>query len=313
MRVLITGGAGFLGDHLARRLAGLGQTVVTYDPAPPPARADPAARVTAVLGSVTDEGALVDTLRRHGIDQVVHLATLLTEACAANPVRGTLVNCGGTAAVFDAAAAAGVRRVVFGSSVAALGAADPGAPGDAAPVRPTSVYGASKAYAELLAGALRVERPAQELVGLRFGWIYGPGRLRGWNALQDVVVGFALEHDEVPYPDYARPSDWTYVDDAVDAIVLALRAPRPPLVAYNVPGDYRTVHEAVGWLHARFPRVRPRPYAAALPPVAWDFRLDRAPTDLGYRPRITLEAGLERAVRTIRRAHGLAPAPAGPS
>jgi nucleoside-diphosphate-sugar epimerase len=307
MRVLITGGAGFLGRHLARRLFSLGHDVVVYDESMPSAEGELPAGIALVQWSVLDRAALVDTLEQHQIDRVVHLATLLTEACARDPELGVLVNGVGTATVFEAAWQAGVGRVVFGSSVAALGHQDEPPPGDTALLRPTSVYGATKASGELLAEALRTERPEQELIGLRFGWIYGTGRVRGWNALQEMIEAFALGKDQVPYPDYDRPNDWTYVGDAVEAIVRCLNSPRPSVPAYNAPGAYRTVQDAVAHLRRRFPDARPVPYRAELPAVAWDFRLDRIAQEAGYRPRVSLEAGLDLTVAAIRRERGLTP------
>jgi UDP-glucose 4-epimerase len=305
MRVLITGGSGFVGWHLARRLASLGHEVVVYDEAVPADGVEMPPGITLVQWSVLDRVALVNTLEEHAIDRVAHLATLLTDACAADPARGALVNVVGAATVFDAACQVGVKRVVYGSSVAALGEQSEAAPGDMVMLRPTSVYGATKASAELLAGALSTERPEQEIVGLRFGWVYGAGRVRGWNALQEMIEAFALGQTEVAYPDYERPNDWTYVDDAVNAIVRCLESPRPSVPAYNAPGAYRMVQDAVAHLSRRFPDARPQPYAAELPPVAWDFRLDRIAEEVGYRPRVTLEAGLDLAVAAIRREHGL--------
>jgi UDP-glucose 4-epimerase len=278
-----------------------------YDEAVPPPESGLPADVAVVQWSVLDRVALVDTMETHRIDRVVHLATLLTDACAEDPAQGALVNGVGTATVFDAAWRAGVRRVVYGSSVAALGQQREPSPGDTAALNPTSVYGATKAFAEMLAGALRTERPEQELVGLRFGWVYGAGRVRGWNALQEMVEAFALGRDEVPYPGYDRPNDWTYVADAVDAVVRCLDSPRPSVPAYNAPGAYRTVQDAVAHLSRRFPDARPVPYPAELPPVAWDFRLDRIAHEAGYRPRVPLEMGLDLAVAAIRRERGLPP------
>ncbi|MBF6612830.1 MAG: NAD(P)-dependent oxidoreductase [Chloroflexi bacterium] len=319
MRVLITGAAGFLGSHLARRLLALNHSVLAYDQvpvlldsegtgdAPDQEAARAGAGFTAIQGSVTDQDGLAEVLKTHRIDAIVHLATLLTDACAADPVAGVTVNSVGTAAVFEAAWRAGVRRVVFGSSVAGIGQAAGPAPGDRVAFSPTSVYGATKAFGELLAGALRVQRPEQELIGLRFGWIYGPGRVRGWNALHRVIELFALESAEVPYPDYDRPNDWTYVDDAVAAVVLCLHSPRPSVPAYNVPGAHRRVQEAVAYLQRLSPTSLPVPYQAQLPLDAWDFRLDHIAQEAGYQPRVGLEEGLDRTVAAIRREHGLPP------
>lgn len=313
MRVLITGGAGFLGWHLAQLLSTLGHTVVVYDQNPIRGEGDgylsesgeSLPHIAAVQGSITDRDALVAALEEYRVDRIVHLATLLTDNCARDPVVGTLVNAVGTAAVFDAAWRVGVRRVVFGSSVAALGYRAGPPPEDRASLSPTSVYGATKAYGELLAGALRTERPEQELIGLRFGWVYGWGRVRGWNILQQMIEAFALEHDEVLYPDYDRPNDWTYIDDVADAILRCLDSPRPSVPAYNVPGAYRTVQEAVAYLHTLFPHSNPVARPAHLPDDAWNFRLDHITQETGYRPRIGLEAGLEQTVAAIRRYHGL--------
>lgn len=304
--VLVTGGAGFLGQHLAARLSERGLGVVTFDVEPP---ARPVPGTTDETGDVADRARVAAVLRAHRPSVVVHLAALLTDACEADPVRAAHVNAVGTAAVFDAAARHGVRRVVFGSSVAAL-AADPGLPtGDDRPLGPTSVYGATKAYVEHLAAAMRRLHPAVEFVGLRFGWIYGPGRARGWTGPQQVIEAFALEQPVVTYPDYQHPLDWTHVDDAVEVLVRCVQAPSRgwARVAYNVAGDRRRVRDAVVHLQRRFPRVQARRRAATLPPAGWAFTTDGIEHQIGFRPRITLEPGLDRAVDAVRSAHGLPP------
>lgn len=306
--VLITGGAGFLSQHLTRRLVGEGRRVVTYDLSFPVAK--PVDEVQ-VRGDVTDVTSLAEAVRTYDVTAIVHLATLLTEACARDPVRAAQVNCVGTAAVFDVAARLGIQRVLFGSSVAVFSHGD-GPTGDDRPLAPPGVYGATKAFAEHLAGAMMCDHPRLELVGLRFGWIYGPGRVRGWNALQDMIVGFALERERVAYPAYVDANDWTYVGDAVEAIVHCLTSPRPSVVAYNVSGDRRTVGEAVAHLQRRFPRVRAEPVPARLPPNAWDFRSERITTEAGYMPTVRLEAGLDLTTRALRQMHDLPPLAATP-
>src|SRR5574338_1694999 len=97
MRVLITGGAGFLGRHLARRLFSLGHDVVVYDESMPSAEGELPAGIALVQWSVLDRVALVDALEQHRIDRVVQLATLLTQACADDPALGALVTGVGTA------------------------------------------------------------------------------------------------------------------------------------------------------------------------------------------------------------------------
>jgi nucleoside-diphosphate-sugar epimerase len=139
------------------------------------------------------------------------------------------------------------------------------------------------------------------LLGLRFGWVYGPGRIHGWNEIQRVIEGFAFEQPVVPYPNYAAANDWTYVDDAARVIMACLNSPRASVIAYNVSGDYRTIHEAVAYLSRRFPRVRAEPYAATLPPAFWEFRSDRLLREVGVKPTTGLEDGLDRTVELLQK------------
>ncbi|GAB4473244.1 MAG: NAD-dependent epimerase/dehydratase [Anaerolineae bacterium] len=306
-RVLITGAAGFLGSNLARRLAAQGVPLVLYDlritESGQPDLPDGA--VIPIRGDILDARRLVEVIQAHHVELVVHLAAMLTADCERDPLLATKVNCAGAAAVFEAAAQHGVRRVLFGSSVAVFDA-DPDLPtGDGRPYRPTSVYGATKVYCELLAAAMRRARPGLDLLGLRFGWVYGPGRDRGWTEIQEVINGFALEREIVPYPAFAQPHDWTYIDDAVDAIVSCMSSPASGQIAYNVSGDYRRVNEAVAYLQRRFPHVQAVSYNAELYPVGWQFTSDHITAEAGFAFRVNLEEGLERTIAAVRAAHGL--------
>lgn len=310
MNVLITGAAGFLGSHLADRLTGLGHFLVLYDlnftdgPLIPYKDGRPAASVR-VQGDIREEQLLLQALGDYRIDAVVHLAALLTSACEADPVQAVQVNCQGSAAVFEAARKAGVKRVVFGSSVAVFND-DPGLPrGDERPYGPVSVYGATKVFTEQLAAILKKSHPELDLLGLRFGWIYGPGRERGWTEMNEVIEGFALEQPVVRCPDYSAANDWTYIDDAGEAVVCALRGRPTERIAYNVSGDYRTIQETVAYLQEIFPHVRVETYPASLPAVGWNFVSDGITRETGFSYRFPLEAGLDLTVGAMRSRAGL--------
>jgi nucleoside-diphosphate-sugar epimerase len=290
MRILITGGAGFLGQHAAHRAIRAGHRVVLYDRA-----AAAATGAETIIGDIADRGALVGAMRDHGIDAAVHLATLLTDASVADPVEGTRINCVGTAALFEAARIAGVERVVYASSQAALGMTVQ-TPGDDAPLRPATVYGATKAFGEHLARAYGDLAPDLTLIGLRFGWVYGPFRDRGWREVQQVIEGFARGRGIVRWPDAAEPIDWTYADDAADAILAALTAPQPSTPVFNVCGDRRRIAEAVAYLSQRFPEIRAVSYPARFPISAWDFRADGLARELGFAPAVKMEDGIDRLI-----------------
>ena len=310
-RILITGGAGFLGSQLANRLEAESYQVVLLDLLWPtsafkdgPERQEQAICFT---GDILDYALLNDVVSRYEVDAIVHLATWLTADCQRDPIGAVEVNCLGTTNIFTLAARNLVRRVIFGSSVAVF-AADPALPtGDSRPYGPSSVYGATKLFAEQLAVTMRATQSDLDIVGLRFGWIYGPGRVRGWNDMQAVIEGFALEQPLVKYPDYQKANDWTYVDDAVEAIVRCLNLPSSSTAAFNVSGDYRPIQDAINHLSRRFPDIRSEPYSAELPAVGWNFTSDAITKETGFYYRISLEGGLDRTVNSLRSDHGLSP------
>lgn len=320
MRAFVTGASGFIGGRLVRWLREEGWTVrglVRPGRDPEPLRA---VGVEPVVGTLDD----LPVLRRaaEGCDVVFHVAAALgPDADAATLFR---VNVAGTENVLQAACEAGVRRVVFTSSVAVYGEAAPeGAPEDT-PLRPSGPYGESKAQAEVTCLRYMRERGI-EVTLLRPCFVYGPGDryflptavsiLRGgWFP---VVDGGAL------------PLDVVHVDDVARAHLLAATVPQAAGRAYNVTdGRRRTVRQLVElaaralgirvrliplprrWVRpaARVLRVAaelvrapgrelitPENFAAMLAPH--HFSIARARRELGYEPAYLLEEVLEHVLR----------------
>jgi UDP-glucose 4-epimerase len=282
MRVLVTGGAGFLGAAVTERARAAGLAVATLD-------RRGAADFPCDIG---DPAAVMAAVRAAGPEVVVHLAAALTDDAAADPVAATRANALGTAAVFAAAASARVAKVVYASSVAAVGICPDGG-GDAVALVPQSVYGATKAFGEHLARAMSGAAEAPSFVVLRFGWIYGRGRERGWRIAQEVVERFARGDPVVPYPDFPEPIDWTYVDDAAEVLLRAIERPLPQFSAFNVLGDRRSMRDAVAHLARRFPAVTAEAVPARTPPAAWGLRNDGLAAALGFVPSTRLEDGID--------------------
>jgi len=160
VNVLITGGGGFLGQRLARRLLEIGsladrdgrprsiQRLTLVDVAPPPLIADP--RVDILAGDIADP-ALIDRALGAGVDAIFHLAAVVSGMAEAEFETGMRVNLDATRALLDAARASGRSpRVVFTSSVAVYGGTLPATVLDSTAVRPQTSYGAQKAIGELL-------------------------------------------------------------------------------------------------------------------------------------------------------------------
>ncbi len=181
-RVLITGGAGFIGSHTAERLSACGHHVTVIDDFSSGARANLATAfgdMAVVVADVRDAAAMAAVCSRQAYDAVIHLAAIASvTASVRDPLGSQAVNLGGVASVLEAARQAGIRRVVLASSAAVYGSA-PALPCDerALPA-PCSPYAAQKAAAELLGAAYR-SAFGMETVALRYFNVYGPRQPSG--------------------------------------------------------------------------------------------------------------------------------------
>ena len=290
MRTLVTGGAGFLGQAFAVRARRAGHQVTTVDLG---GEAD-------VQCDVTDVPALAAAMAQVSPEVVVHLAALLTDVAANDPATAVRVNIGGTAAVFAAARAAAVQRIVYASSIAAVGPCAEGS-GDDVALRPLTVYGATKAAGEHLCRALSALDGYPASLALRFGWVYGPGRERGWRVAQEVIERFARGDRDVVVPDFSGPIDWTYVDDAAEVLLRALAAPLTRFSVFNVVGDRRTMRDAIVHLQLRYPGVQVEYQAVTVPASGWMLRNDGLQAALGFAPATRLEDGIDAMLAAWRR------------
>lgn len=287
MRVVVTGGNGFLGAALCRHLARRGDEVTAADIDVEPG----GSLFQHVRVDIADLGAFARLVETTAPDAIVHLASLLTDTSEADPVAATRVNCLGSAVVLDCAGRMGIPRLVLAGSVAAGSDTAPG-----------SIYGLTKQYAERLATLWADLNPQLHVTIARLGWVYGIGRTRGWGPLQQVILDAATGRQNVRCPAYTSPIDWTYVDDATDALTVCLdRAPgRGERI--DVAGDLRPVGDAVAHLQMRYPKVRFDLYPSTPPPSHWV--LDPSPLHRlnGGKPATRLEDGLDRMIAVLQAA-----------
>ena len=99
----------------------------------------------------------------------------------------------------------------------------------------------------------RAREGAPAYLALRFGWIYGPGRRRGWRDVQARIERVIAGARRIEYPDLPDPIDWTWVHDAAEILLRAMTCPLAPFVAANALGDRRRVADAFAHLQRRFP------------------------------------------------------------
>jgi len=315
-RVLVTGGAGYIGSVVADQLLARGYDVVVLDDLSTGHRAAVPAAATFVEGGIGDRAAATALFARHPVEAIVHMAAVaLVEESVANPEKYRAINVAASQVLLDAAVAAGVRRFVFSSSCTVYGypAAVPIV--EDAPKAPVSPYGESKLAFERVLGAYAA-RHGVASVSLRYFNAAGATELRGEDHdpeshLIPNVLGVALGKrasvdvfgTDYPTPDGTAVRDYIHVDDLADAHVRALDIPANGAVALNLGtglgSSVRQVVEAARRITGHPIPAADRPRRPGDPPelVA---AAQRATTLLGWRPQ---RSGLEEILASAWRWH----------
>jgi len=302
---LITGGAGFIGSHLADELVRRGRPVRVLDDFSTGlwsnlSHLDPTPEL--IEGSLTDPAAVAQAMR--GVGVVYHLGALASVARSVeNPLVSHAACATGTLNVLDAARRDGVRRVVYAASSSSYGGAAGTNAGQSEdlPMTAKSPYAAAK-----LAGELYMQAFAHtygiETVRLRFFNIFGP-RQRADSPYSGVIALFTAAMSEGRRPtvqgDGLQSRDFTYVENAVHALTKAAEAPEVSGNVYNVgTGRSVTLLDLIAALN-RILRMDLEP--AFAPTRTGDVKFSKADirrtrADLGYDPQVNFEEGLLRTV-----------------
>ena len=303
MRVLVTGGAGFVGSHVLDRLQAHGHEPRNFDLVASRYHCN-GNSIETVIGDLRDESAVRAAVR--GCDAVLHLAAVAdVNHVVEDPVRAEDVNVRGTRIVLDAARAEGVQRFVYASTVWVYGSAVDGdvVTEDTPLMLPSHLYTATK-----LAGEMYT-RSYGELYGLpqtilRFGIPYGP-RSRAAAVLAAFV---ARARDGEPLSiagDGAQTRQFVYVEDLAEGIVASL-APPAAGRTYNLVRDesvsIRQIADIVREVVADVPIVHGAERTA-------DVKIakvsgERASTELGWKALTTFAEGVRRYVASLSATSG---------
>lgn len=314
-RVLVTGAAGFIGSHVSEALIERGYEVVgvdNFDPFYPRAvKEQNLAALRSRAGfRLVEADVIRDALPLEGVTAAIHLAAKAgVQPSRLDPAGYMTVNVTGTALVLEAARAAGVRRIVFGSSSSVYGDSTLAPFSENAPaIDPISPYAASKRAAELVAGVF------SHLYGMRIACVrlftaYGP-RQRPDLAIHRFTDQIVHGRRVGMHGDGSSEREYTYISDVVDGIVAALEWTArngAACLPINVGGGERVRLDRLISLIARACNREAR--VESLPDQAGDVRLTsanltRAERELGYRPRVGIEEGIRHFVRWYEATHG---------
>lgn len=317
-RVLVTGGTGFVGSHLAQRLVqGEGASVLATGRNLEAVSHLESMGVTLRRAHLLDFSSLREMMT--GIDVVFHVAAWLSSRHGP-PADAWALNVYASEKLMRFAAAAGVSRVVLVSSIAAYGAPDREIIDEDTPLntRQRSTYGRTKAEGELLAMQVASET-GLELVVARPGIIYGPGSL-GWSKR---MVRLVQRGVPVIFGDGAGHTHPVFINNLLDGLVLAATKAQAPGKAFNFvdrPVPWREWFGHYGRMCGRRPRRLPL-WLARLALIVAErlplrlsinsnllshytnrsiYSIDRARTYLDYEPVIDLNEGMVRTASWLR-------------
>ena len=308
MRVLVTGGGGFLGAAAARALIARGDTAIAFDTQLAQlANAGPDERLVRIVGDITDMANVAQTMAVHKPDAVLHCAAIVgVLSSLGSPINVVRVNVEGSLNVFEAMRLSGIRRCIHMSSEEAYGPFRAEKIDETHPLAPMLPYGICKVAVEQL-GRTYHALHALEIINLRTSWVYGPGLPR--DRIPKNLVDAALAGRKLHIPTGADAAiDHTYVDDVVLAMLTALDHPRHEFDVYNVAsGTAATAAQIASIIRELVPgaqlSVGPGTYrhgdsVEAVRKGALD--VSRAAAELGWRPRYDIRTGLAAYVKAAR-------------
>jgi UDP-glucose 4-epimerase len=293
VRVLVTGGSGFIGSHVVDKLVAHGHEAVIYDLRPSPWH--DAGSVDTVLGSITDREALERAL--HSCDAVAHLAAVAdVNDVHRSPEDAERVNARGSVAVLEACRRAGVKRIVYASTIWVYSDCEPEeVDEDTLLAAPSHLYTSTKLAGELYCKAY------QELYGidytiLRFGIPYGPRAREA--AVIPAFVGKALRGEPLTLAgDGMQSRRFVYVEDLAEGVARGLDEIATNRI-YNLASDENvtikqiaeTVRDLLGNVEIAYTPARPGDFGGKI------VSSERARIELGWSASTPFTEGVRRYV-----------------
>jgi UDP-glucuronate 4-epimerase len=313
MKILVTGGAGFIGSHACEHLLARGHTITAldnFDPYYSPAlkRANLAQALanpqfTLVEGDFGERGCVAPLLENGRFDAVLHLgAQAGVRPSIADPLRYQRVNVAGTIVLLEAMREFGPRKIVAGSTSSVYGNVTPVPFREDAPcLQPISPYAATKRAMEIFLGTYCALHGFNAAV-LRFFTVYGP-RQRPDMAIGPFTKKLLTGDPITLFGDGLTSRDYTYVSDIVDGVVVAIEKLPEGFGIYNLGGEHPvTLNELIAALESATGK---KAQLQRAPMQSGDVQrtfadISKARAAFGYEPKVTLAEGLARTVDWVK-------------
>lgn len=308
MKVLVTGGAGFIGSHLADGLVRRGHRVIVVDNEATGQRENVPASADYVRGDVASFPDLERAFGK-GLDAVCHIAGQVSLIRSfTNPLVDLRTNIEGTVNVLQLCLRHRIPRLLYASSMTVYGSSELLPTPETAPCQPISYYGITKYAAEryVHTTADRVDLDFDfRVTSFRMYNVYGPRQAldNPYQGVLGIFLGNLLRGEPLTiYGDGHQSRDFVYIDDIVDGWVRALETPASAGGVFNLGSGHRlSINQLADDVLAAFGRTRADGavvYAPARPGEQRHVEADisSARAVLGWEPRVSFEAGLAETV-----------------
>jgi len=306
-KYLVTGGAGFIGSHLVRRLVAEGKTVRVVDnlsTGQVSRLADLMPAIEFVEGDLAEERVSQDAVKE--IDYVLHQAAVPSvQRSVQDPVGTNRANINATLNLLESCRKARVRRLVYAASSSAYGDTEVLPKKEDMPANPLSPYALQKLAGEQYC-KLYHRLYGLETVSLRYFNVFGPDQDPD-SEYSAVIPRFTTKllaaEPLTVYGDGGQSRDFTYIENVVEANVLALRAREAPGTVCNIGcGERITLNQLIQILEKITDTKARVEFVAGKPGDVRHSLADigRAKAILQYQPKISVEEGLQRTVAAYR-------------
>ena len=286
MSTMVTGGSGFIGRRIIRKLLERGEEVVCFDLNPPRINLQPFRGLMKFYrGDVSQLSHILEAINEHKVHKIIHLAALLPPDTEERPHYSMLVNIQGTNNIFEAARWTNIQRVVYASSIAVYGVqetfGDRPINEDDQPA-PINMYGMTKAVNDFSASKYR-DQYGLDIRAIRICTVFGHGRVTGMTGMIGGLlmslpaVGKPVEMEFRP----EEPSPMIHVEDAAEIFVRTSLASKLNYPIYISGGHLATIQDMIDIVMEIIPDASIKTGNKPVPHV-YNVDSSRMYQDLGY-------------------------------